>query len=98
MDGEYRRSASLGISQLPTPIFSGVGCKVAGFVTIFSTQLSIFVLCLLTVERWFTIKRALYVNHLTFRITAMIASVGWLHAIVMATLPLFGISSYSTTR
>lgn len=79
-------------------LFSGIGCKISGFLTIFSSQLSVFLLCLLTVERWYAIKMALYLNRFTFRRTVLITIIGWLYAIIMATLPLIGISSYTTTR
>uniref|UniRef100_A0A0A9WHR4 Thyrotropin receptor n=1 Tax=Lygus hesperus TaxID=30085 RepID=A0A0A9WHR4_LYGHE len=74
----------------------GVGCKVAGFLTIFSCQLSFFTLSLLTVERWFSIKRALYSNLLDTKITTMIMTCGWFYSLLMATLPLLGVSSYSS--
>ena len=79
-------------------MFAGIGCKVAGFVSIFSSQLSIFILTFVTVERWFTIKRALYMNRLNFGKTSVIIIFGWLNALVMAAMPLLGISSYSSTR
>ncbi|KAF6216165.1 hypothetical protein GE061_000504 [Apolygus lucorum] len=74
----------------------GVGCKIAGFLTIFSCQLSFFTLSLLTIERWFSIKRALYSNLLDTRMTTMIMTCGWFYSLLMATLPLIGISSYSS--
>ncbi|XP_026816863.1 lutropin-choriogonadotropic hormone receptor-like isoform X1 [Rhopalosiphum maidis] len=76
---------------------NGVGCKIGGFLTVFSSQLSVFALCLLTIERWYSIRRALYTNKMTFASTVRIMAFGWVYSIVMATMPLLGISSYSTT-
>ncbi|XP_050529471.1 lutropin-choriogonadotropic hormone receptor-like isoform X3 [Daktulosphaira vitifoliae] len=76
---------------------TGVGCKVGGFLTVFSSQLSVFALCLLTIERWFSIRRALYTNKLTFPSAVKIMAIGWVYSLAMASLPLMGISSYSTT-
>ncbi|XP_022166335.1 lutropin-choriogonadotropic hormone receptor-like isoform X2 [Myzus persicae] len=76
---------------------NGVGCKIGGFLTVFSSQLSVFALCLLTIERWYSIRKALYTNKMTFASTVRIMAFGWVYSIVMATMPLLGISSYSTT-
>ncbi|KAI5740260.1 hypothetical protein M8J76_002196 [Diaphorina citri] len=75
----------------------GYGCKVAGFVTVFASQLSIFTLGMITLERWYSIKRALYANKLTIHRTTYFILVGYVYASVMGALPMFGISSYSTT-
>ncbi|GFG40111.1 hypothetical protein Cfor_09362, partial [Coptotermes formosanus] len=77
----------------------GVGCQVAGFLTVFASQLSIYTLCILTLERWFAITYAIYLNkRLKLRAAAHIMAGGWVYSVTMAALPLFGISSYSTTR
>ena len=36
-------------------IRTGVGCQVAGFLTVFATELSVFTLVVITTERWYTI-------------------------------------------
>ncbi|XP_073984068.1 thyrotropin receptor-like isoform X2 [Rhodnius prolixus] len=75
----------------------GAGCQIAGFLTVFSSQLSLFTLSLLTIERWFAIRHALYSPLLNISRACRIMSVGWLYSIIMAALPLLGISSYSAT-
>ncbi|XP_069704553.1 follicle-stimulating hormone receptor-like isoform X2 [Periplaneta americana] len=76
----------------------GAGCQVAGFLTVFASQLSIYTLSILTLERWFAITYAIYLNkRLKLRSASKIMAGGWLYSIAMAALPLFGISSYSTT-
>ncbi|KAF5297139.1 hypothetical protein FQA39_LY02719 [Lamprigera yunnana] len=76
----------------------GIGCQVAGFLTMFASQLSVFTLTVVTIERWFAITHAM---HLTRRIrlgaAAKIMFLGWLYSLLMASLPLFGVSNYSST-
>lgn len=77
----------------------GSGCKVAGFLTMFASQLSVFTLSVVTMERWFAITYAIYLNkRLSLGAAARIMAAGWLYAITMATLPLLGVSNYSSTR
>lgn len=75
----------------------GLGCKVAGFLTVFSSELSIYTLTVITMERYFPIAYPLQINKrlkLSFAFKIMLA--GWLYSLLMAALPLpfFGISSY----
>lgn len=79
-------------------LLSGHGCQVAGFMTVFASQLSIFTLSLLTVERWFAIRHALYTNRVDLSLASKVMFIGWAYALLLAALPLFGISSYSSTR
>uniref|UniRef100_A0AAR5Q9I7 G-protein coupled receptors family 1 profile domain-containing protein n=2 Tax=Dendroctonus ponderosae TaxID=77166 RepID=A0AAR5Q9I7_DENPD len=76
----------------------GIGCQIAGFLTVFAGHLSIFTLTIVTIERWFAIK---YAIDLTKRIrlpTAVRIMIGgWIYSILMAMFPLFGISNYSST-
>ena len=72
---------------------------VAGFLTIFSSQLSIYTLCVITLERWFAITYAIDLNkRLRLGAAVYVMAGGWAYAITMATLPLAGVSSYSCTR
>jgi thyrotropin receptor len=78
---------------------SGYGCKVAGFLTVFASELSIFTLTLITSERWYAITYALHLDkRLKLFSAAKIMALGWIYSITMATLPLLGISGYSKTR
>ncbi|KRF79137.1 lutropin-choriogonadotropic hormone receptor isoform X2 [Drosophila virilis] len=76
----------------------GLGCKIAGFLTVFASHLSIFTLTIITIERWFAITHAMYLNkRITLRQAAGIMLTGWIYSIIMSSLPLFGISNYSST-
>ncbi|KAM7360991.1 leucine-rich repeat-containing G protein-coupled receptor 1 [Cochliomyia hominivorax] len=76
----------------------GAGCKVAGFLTVFASHLSVFTLTVITIERWLAITHAMYLNHrIKIRPAAYIMIGGWIYSVVMSLLPLFGISNYSST-
>ena len=80
-------------------LMTGAGCKVAGFLTVFASHLSVFTLTIITLERWFAITHAMHLNkRIKLRSAALIMVGGWIFAIVMSMLPLFGISNYSSTR
>ena len=71
----------------------------AGFLTVFASELSIFTLTVITCERWYTITYAIHLNkRLKLSTAGKIMAVGWIYAVAMAALPLMGISGYSKTR
>ncbi|XP_044744562.1 lutropin-choriogonadotropic hormone receptor [Coccinella septempunctata] len=76
----------------------GLGCKLAGFLTVFASHLSVFTLTVVTIERWFAITYAIYLTkriHIGTAAKTMIF--GWIYSIVVAALPLMGVSNYSST-
>ncbi|XP_050350774.1 lutropin-choriogonadotropic hormone receptor-like [Nymphalis io] len=76
----------------------GVGCKIAGFLSVFSGQLSVFTLTIVTLERWFAITYAIYLERrISLGAAAKIMIGGWMFSILMAGLPLAGVSDYSST-
>lgn len=78
---------------------TGEGCRIAGFLTVFACELSIFTLAVITVERWYTITYAIHLNRrLRLSSAAKLMAMGWLYSLVMAALPLVGVSSYAKTR
>lgn len=75
-----------------------MGCRIAGFITVFASELSIFTLTVITLERLYAITCAIHLEQrLKLGLAVKIMLFGWLYAITMASLPLFGISGYSTT-
>ncbi|KAI4469087.1 glycoprotein hormone receptor [Holotrichia oblita] len=76
----------------------GLGCQMAGFLTMFASQLSIFTLTVVTVERWFAIAYAMYLTRrIRLGLAAKIMLAGWIYSICMALIPLLGVSNYSST-
>lgn len=77
----------------------GAGCTVAGVLTNFASHLSVFTLTIITLERSFAITNAIYLNRrLALGTAVKIMCGGWLYSILMACLPLVGMSNYSSTR
>ncbi|KAJ7341261.1 hypothetical protein JRQ81_005156 [Phrynocephalus forsythii] len=74
---------------------TGAGCNTAGFFTVFASELSIYTLTVITLERWHTITYAMELDRkVRFRHAMAIMLVGWVFAFAVALLPIFGISSY----
>uniref|UniRef100_A0A8C4MZ78 G-protein coupled receptors family 1 profile domain-containing protein n=1 Tax=Eptatretus burgeri TaxID=7764 RepID=A0A8C4MZ78_EPTBU len=75
---------------------NGPGCTTAGFLTIFASELSIFTLMAITMERWHAIAHAMRLDRkMRLHQAGVIMLVAWLLAIMLSSLPLLGISSYS---
>ncbi|CAB4000962.1 lutropin-choriogonadotropic hormone receptor isoform X2, partial [Paramuricea clavata] len=73
----------------------GPGCRTAGFLATLSSELSVFTLTVITVERYIAIKNAIRVNRKLQLKTAVIVMIfGWVFALVTATLPLLEVNTY----
>ena len=71
------------------------GCQAAGFLSVFSSELSIFTLTILTLERWYAISHAIHLNkRLKLRHSVGLMGLGYGFAIILGLLPLIGISGY----
>ncbi|XP_006839506.1 PREDICTED: follicle-stimulating hormone receptor isoform X2 [Chrysochloris asiatica] len=74
---------------------TGAGCDAAGFFTVFASELSVYTLTAITLERWHTITHAMQLEcKVQLRHAASVMLVGWLFAFTVALMPIFGISSY----
>ena len=75
----------------------GPGCRTAGFIAVFSSELSVYTLVLLTLERLYTIAYSF--NHQNSRMkmwhAVFLVVIGWIFAGTVATLPLFEVNSYT---
>lgn len=71
------------------------GCQLAGFLGVLSSELSVYTLAVITLERNYAITHAMHLNkRLSLRHAGYIMICGWSFAIVMAVLPLFSVSDY----
>lgn len=62
---------------------------------VFASELSVFTLTAITVERWHTITHALRLDRkLRLRHACIIMTIGWIFSLLAALLPTVGISSY----
>uniref|UniRef100_A0A8C9R0A3 Luteinizing hormone/choriogonadotropin receptor n=1 Tax=Scleropages formosus TaxID=113540 RepID=A0A8C9R0A3_SCLFO len=75
---------------------TGAGCGVAGFLTVFASELSIYTLTVITLERWHTITYAMQLDRkLKLRHVAAMMAAGWAFSLLAALLPFLGVSSYT---
>uniref|UniRef100_A0A3Q2XZ51 Luteinizing hormone/choriogonadotropin receptor n=1 Tax=Hippocampus comes TaxID=109280 RepID=A0A3Q2XZ51_HIPCM len=75
---------------------TGPGCDMSGFLTMFSSELSVYTLTVISFERWYTIINAMDLNkRLGMHHVLAIMVAGWVFSLVVALLPLVGVSSYS---
>lgn len=85
--GEFRMYA--------IPWQMSVGCQLSGFLAVLSSELSVYTLAVITLERNYAITHAMHLNkRLSLRHASYIMSVGWIFALSMAVLPLIGVSDY----
>ncbi|KAK4886478.1 hypothetical protein RN001_002749 [Aquatica leii] len=85
--GEFRMYA--------LPWQMSAGCPLAGFLGVLSSELSVYTLAVITLERNYAITHAMHLNkRLSLKHAGYIMICGWSFAIVMALLPLFGVSDY----
>ncbi|XP_055929903.1 leucine-rich repeat-containing G-protein coupled receptor 5-like isoform X1 [Argiope bruennichi] len=74
---------------------TSAGCQVAGFFGVLSSELSVFTLSVITLERNYAITHAMHLNkRLSLRHAGYIMLIGWTFACAMAALPLIGVSDY----
>ncbi|KAM4866809.1 lutropin-choriogonadotropic hormone receptor isoform 2-T3 [Thomomys bottae] len=74
---------------------TGGGCSAAGFFTVFASELSVYTLTIITLERWHTITYAVQLDQkLRLRHAIPVMLGGWLFSALMAVLPLVGVSNY----
>nr|XP_014291441.1 lutropin-choriogonadotropic hormone receptor [Halyomorpha halys] len=71
------------------------GCQLAGFLGVLSSELSVYTLAVITLERNYAITHAMHLNkRLSLKHAGYIMLCGWTFAIIMAILPLIGVSDY----
>ncbi|XP_073466421.1 thyrotropin receptor [Aquarana catesbeiana] len=74
---------------------TGAGCNTAGFFTVFASELSVYTLTVITLERWYAITFAMRLDRkIRLRHASFIMLGGWAFCLFLAFLPLVGISSY----
>ncbi|XP_019687283.1 thyrotropin receptor isoform X3 [Felis catus] len=75
---------------------TGPGCNAAGFFTVFASELSVYTLTVITLERWYAITFAMRLDRkMRLRHAYAIMVGGWVCCFLLALLPLVGISSYA---
>uniref|UniRef100_A0A8C1W3Z3 Thyrotropin receptor n=1 Tax=Cyprinus carpio TaxID=7962 RepID=A0A8C1W3Z3_CYPCA len=74
---------------------TGPGCNLAGFFSVFASELSVYTLTTITLERWYAITYAMQLDRkLRLSHASFIMLVGWIFCLLLALMPLIGVSSY----
>lgn len=74
---------------------TGSGCNLAGTLSVFASELSVYTLTLISFQRWHAIFYAMRPDRkMRLRHAALLMLVGWLLCVILALLPLVGVSSY----
>ncbi|KAF8386073.1 fshr-1, partial [Pristionchus pacificus] len=76
---------------------TGVWCRTAGFLCVFSSSLSILSMFFIAFEIAYSTRQAIFGRHLSFRTCMVCVVFSYVFSFVMATLPLVGVSDYTTT-
>lgn len=74
---------------------TGPWCTLAGFISIFASELSVYTLTAITLERWYAINFAMQLDRklrLSHAFAVMLG--GWLFCLLLALMPMLGVSSY----
>jgi len=69
-------------------------CKIAGFLSTFSSELSVFTLTVITLDRLICIIFPLHVRRLKLKDALFVMSIIWLAVVLLAAIPLFGIDYF----
>lgn len=71
-------------------------CAFVCHLQVFASELSVFTLTAITLERWHTITHALRLDRrLRLRHACIVMTAGWIFSSLAALLPTLGVSSYS---
>ncbi|XP_034752863.1 thyrotropin receptor-like [Etheostoma cragini] len=74
---------------------TGGGCNLAGTLSVFASELSVYTLTLISIQRWHAIFYAMRPDKkMRLRHAAVLMLAGWLLCVILALLPLVGVSSY----
>uniref|UniRef100_A0A1I7VXG3 G_PROTEIN_RECEP_F1_2 domain-containing protein n=1 Tax=Loa loa TaxID=7209 RepID=A0A1I7VXG3_LOALO len=76
---------------------TGIGCNIAGFISVFSSEISIMSMFLIAFDMCYNIRNAFYGKRLRMRTAIMMMVVAYIIAFTMAVLPIIGVSTYTST-
>ncbi|KAF7216711.1 thyrotropin receptor [Nothobranchius furzeri] len=74
---------------------TGSGCNLAGILSVFASELSVYTLTLISFQRWHAIFNAMRPDrHMRLRHITVLMLVGWLLCVIIALLPVLGVNTY----
>ena len=69
-------------------------CKIAGFLSLMSTEVSAFIICLITLDRFLALRFPFSRLHFSRGSALMACTIVWVVGIVLATVPLLPVTSH----
>ena len=69
-------------------------CKIAGFLSLVSSEVSAFIICLITLDRFLALRFPLSSLHFSRRSALAACAIVWVVGIVLATVPLLPVTSH----
>ncbi|OUC41247.1 putative leucine Rich repeat-containing domain protein [Trichinella nativa] len=76
---------------------TGSGCKMAGFFTVFSSELSVVTMVLISLEIWYNTRSSFYGFKFQLKAAFGAELFAWCIAVIFATLPIFNVNTYAAT-
>uniref|UniRef100_A0A914ZQ77 G-protein coupled receptors family 1 profile domain-containing protein n=1 Tax=Parascaris univalens TaxID=6257 RepID=A0A914ZQ77_PARUN len=76
---------------------TGVGCQIAGFLSVFASEVSILSMFFIAFEMWYNTRNAFYGRRLRERTAFVLMGCAYIFAFTMAFLPIIGVSTYTNT-
>uniref|UniRef100_A0A0N5AX70 G_PROTEIN_RECEP_F1_2 domain-containing protein n=1 Tax=Syphacia muris TaxID=451379 RepID=A0A0N5AX70_9BILA len=76
---------------------TGIGCQIAGFISVFASELSILSMFLIAFEMWYNVRYAFYGRRFKEYVAYIAMIFAYSFSLLVASLPLFGVSSYGGT-
>uniref|UniRef100_A0A3Q3AH27 Thyrotropin receptor n=1 Tax=Kryptolebias marmoratus TaxID=37003 RepID=A0A3Q3AH27_KRYMA len=74
---------------------TGRGCNLAGILSVFASELSVYTLTLISFQRWHAIFNAMRPDRrMRLRHTGVLMLIGWLLCVTIALLPVLGVNTY----
>ncbi|KAL1236168.1 Follicle-stimulating hormone receptor [Trichinella spiralis] len=88
---------NLAIADLSVDWQTGSGCKMAGFFTVFSSELSVMTMVLISLEIWYNTRSSFYGFKFQLKAAFGAELFAWCIAVIFATLPIFNVNTYAAT-
>ena len=74
---------------------TGSGCSLAGMLSVFASELSVYTLTVISLQRWHAIANAMRPDRkMRLRHAAVLMLIGWLLCAITALLPVLGVNTY----
>ena len=74
---------------------SGIGCKLAGILSMLSSEVSVMILTIITAVRYVTVVYSFKVRRINRKKAAVFCTIAWILGILISVIPTFNISYFS---